>query len=110
MFIHSLLRNPAIKFIFLVGFFIFFYIVIFKIGVFFGIDEVELLMYMGWVGLLMILFTFLPYSYSLINIVTETNNNAMPNAVPGAPSPAPVPEPVPVPVPVNAAPPLPSGN
>jgi hypothetical protein len=108
MFIHSLLRNPAIKFLFLVGFFIFFYIVIFKIGVFFGIDEVELLMYMGWVGLLMILLTFLPYSYSLINIVTDPTINAVPvSAIPGPMSGS---MPAPVPIPVNEVGPGPPVN
>ena len=65
------LKNPAIKFIFLIAFFIFFYIVLFKICVFFGVDEVELLMYMGWIAFLLILVTFLPFDYTILNIIPK---------------------------------------
>jgi hypothetical protein len=78
------LKNPAIKFVMLIAFFIFFYMVIYNICIFFGVDEIELLMYMGWLALLLILITFLPYEYSIFKI---------------KPKPVAVVNPVPVPVP-----------
>jgi hypothetical protein len=74
MFLYSLVNNPAIKILFLIGFFIFFYTVMYKIGVFFGIDQIELLMYMGWVGLLMILLTFLPFRYGILDSIIKPSN------------------------------------
>ncbi len=71
MFIYSLVNNTAVKIIFLVLFFIFFYSVMFKIGVFFGIDYIELLMYMGWLGFLLILVTFLPFRYGILDRIVN---------------------------------------
>ena len=61
----------------------------YKIGVFFGIDQIELLMYMGWLGLLLILLTFLPFRYGILDSIiklpkagTDTNvSNAVTPAV-----------------------------
>ncbi len=86
MFLYSLVNNPAIKILFLIAFFIFFYMVMYKIGVFFGIDQIELLMYMGWLGLLLILLTFLPFRYGILDSIIKPAKKEGPiNPVTGAP-------------------------
>lgn len=86
MFLYSLVNNTAVKLVFLVCFFIFFYSVMYKIGVFFGIDEIELLMYMGWVGFLLIVLTFLPFKYGILdNIIKPAIFQGPINSVTGLP-------------------------
>lgn len=101
MFLYSLVNNPAIKILFLIAFFIFFYTVMYKIGVFFGIDQIELLMYMGWVGLLLILLTFLPFRYGILDSIIKPAKKEGPinpvTGVPNAPSFEPAPAPAPAP-------------
>lgn len=81
---YDFVNNTAVKIIFLVGFFIFFYSVMFKIGVFFGVDYIELLMYMGWLGFLLILATFLPFKYGILDkIVDPPKPSGHVNAVTG---------------------------
>lgn len=87
MFVYDLVNNTAVKIIFLVGFFIFFYSVMFKIGVFFGVDYIELLMYMGWLGFLLILATFLPFRYGILDkIVDPPKPSGVVNPVTGLPN------------------------
>ena len=62
--INSINAGMPYKIIFLIAFFAIFYNVIFNICIFFGIDIILLNMYMGWVSFILILFTFLPTSYS----------------------------------------------
>ena len=62
--ISSINAGMPYKIIFLIAFFAIFYNVIFNICIFFGIDIILLNMYMGWVSFILILFTFLPTSYS----------------------------------------------
>ena len=86
MFFYDFVNNTAVKIIFLLVFFIFFYSVMFKIGVFFGVDYIELLMYMGWLGFLLILVTFLPFRYGILDkIVTPPKLSGSVNPVTGAP-------------------------
>ena len=96
MFVYDFVNNTAVKIILLVGFFIFFYSVMFKIGVFFGVDYIELLMYMGWLGFLLILATFLPFKYGILGPILDLpkpsvgNINpvtGLPNAPPAAGAP-----------------------
>jgi hypothetical protein len=65
-------NNPAIKLILLIGFFIFFYKVMYNICIFFGVDQIVLLMYMGWLAFLLIVLTFLPYDYSSVELIPPT--------------------------------------
>jgi hypothetical protein len=58
----------------------------FKIGVFFGIDYIELLMYMGWLGFLLILLTFLPFRYGILDKIVSPEKPQGPiSPVTGAP-------------------------
>jgi hypothetical protein len=63
-FTKSINASIPYKLIFLIAFFAIFYDVIYNICIFFGIDIILLNMYMGWVSFILILFTFLPTSYS----------------------------------------------
>jgi hypothetical protein len=57
------------RLIFMFLFFFVFYRIIYNICIFFGIDQIILSMYMGWVSFIIVLFTFLPYDYG--NILDE---------------------------------------
>jgi hypothetical protein len=64
--IHTMLPY---RLIFMFLFFFVFYRIIYNICIFFGIDQIILSMYMGWVSFIIVLFTFLPYDYG--NILDE---------------------------------------
>ena len=51
------------RLIFMFLFFFVFYRIIYNICIFFGIDQIILSMYMGWLSFIILLFTFLPYDY-----------------------------------------------
>jgi len=61
--------NIAYRIIFMFLFFFVFYKIIYRICIFFGIDQIILSMYMGWVSFIIVLFTFLPHDYG--NILDE---------------------------------------
>ena len=58
------------KLIFFFLYFFVFYKIIYNISIFFGIDQIILSMYMGWISFIIVLFTFLPYDYG--NILDES--------------------------------------
>ena len=64
--IHTMLPY---RLIFMFLFFFVFYRIIYNICIFFGIDQIILSMYMGWISFIIVLFTFLPYDYG--NILDE---------------------------------------
>lgn len=64
--IHTMLPY---RLIFMFLFFFVFYKIIYNICIFFGIDQIILSMYMGWISFIIVLFTFLPYDYG--NILDE---------------------------------------
>lgn len=61
--------NIAYRLIFMFLYFFVFYKIIYRICIFFGIDQIILSMYMGWVSFIIVIFTFLPHDYG--NILDE---------------------------------------
>ena len=68
--------NIAYRLIFMFLFFFVFYKIIYNICIFFGIDQIILNMYLGWVSFLLVLFTFLPHEYG--NILDSADVPAAP--------------------------------
>ena len=55
-----------LKIIFLVVFFLFFYKILYDIGIFFGANSMELALYMAWFGVLLLFASFLTFKRSVL--------------------------------------------
>jgi hypothetical protein len=55
------------KVVFLIFFYFFFYSIFYDIGKFFGFDDVELILYMAWFGILLLFLSFIKSKRSRLN-------------------------------------------
>ena len=68
MKISGLLSNQFIRITLMIFFFLFIYKILFAIGVFFGIDNIILSMYLFWIAMLISFGSLLPVKKYMFNV------------------------------------------
>ena len=79
-FLWKIMKYKSTRILFMIGFFLFMYQILYAMGSFFAIDTLILSMYMCWIAMFVIFSSFLPIEKALIYNIEDLKTD-VPNVV-----------------------------